>query len=80
MKVLANKLGPMLEKTHGQLPNGIYQEKKHLGCIVLTEEVIHQTKERKVGYILKIDFEKAYDVINRECLMETVKKRGFGPK
>lgn len=41
--------------------------------VVLTKETIHQVrKKRGQSYILKLDFEKAYDTVNCECLLEAM--------
>lgn len=49
--------------------------------IAVTGEVIHQIKKKRdQGYVLNLDFEKAYDSVNWECLMDVLEMRGFGPR
>lgn len=44
-------------------------------------EIIHNCKRTKVnGYLLKLDFQKAYDMVDWDCLQETLQFRGFGNK
>lgn len=38
------------------------------------------TKKRKPDLILKLDFVKAYDMVNWDYLIETMENRGFGIK
>lgn len=41
-------------------------------------EVLHETKkQKKVGITLKLDFEKAYDKVDWNCLFDCLKYRGF---
>lgn len=84
-KMLANRVGPVLQRYIGEYQtgfiSGFIHKRSILNGIVLTHEIIHQAKrERNVSYILKLDFEKAYDVVNWECLMEILKNKGFGPQ
>lgn len=51
-----------------------------LNGIVITHEDIQVKKERKKGFLLNLDFEKIYDRVNWECLLEVLKVRKFGPK
>lgn len=37
-------------------------------------------KRRMPGYILKVDFAKAFDLVDLEFLLDLLKARGFGPK
>lgn len=37
-------------------------------------------KRRMPGYILKVDFAKAFDLVDWEFLLDLLKARGFGPK
>lgn len=44
---------------------GFVKGKSILDGIVLTREVVHQVKkDKKRGFLLKLDFEKAYDRVN----------------
>ena len=47
--------------------------------MVTIKEVIQSVKRHKAsGYLRKLDFEKAYDTINWDCLLETLYLMGFG--
>jgi len=38
------------------------------------------TGKKQSGVILKIDFEKAYDKVRRDLLLQTLRVKGFSPK
>jgi hypothetical protein len=41
-------------------------------------EILHETKiRREVGVVLKLDFEKAYDKVHWEFLIQFLMKKGF---
>ena len=49
--------------------------------VVCATEVLHQVRVSKTkGILFKLDFEKAYDLINWEFLQEVLGARGFGEK
>ena len=49
--------------------------------IVTAQEVIQFTKRNRIpGYMLKLDFEKAYDMADWECIIESLQASGFCPK
>jgi hypothetical protein len=44
-------------------------------------EILHETKRKNLTWvILKLDFEKAYDKVNWDFLMECLRARGFDDK
>lgn len=44
---------------------GFIKGRNIMDGVVITQEVVHQMKKQnKEGFILKLDFEKAYDIVN----------------
>jgi hypothetical protein len=41
---------------------------------------MRQRQKKQIGVILKLDFEKAYDKVNWDFLMECLRARGFDDK
>jgi hypothetical protein len=53
--------------------------RNNMSNILALHEILHETKRRgKVGIVLKLDFEKAYDKVHWGFLMECLEQRGFG--
>lgn len=47
--------------------------------IAVAQEILHQCKKTKASdHLLKINFEKSYDMINWCCLKEAMQQMGFG--
>lgn len=64
----------------GDYLTGFIKGRSILDGIVITHEVVHQVrKDKKSGFLLKLDFEKAYNRVNWDCLLEVLKARKFGP-
>jgi hypothetical protein len=52
-----------------------------LESVVTAHAILHSVHQsKKKGFILKLDYEKAYDKVNWQFLLEILEKRGFGPK
>jgi hypothetical protein len=52
-----------------------------LESVVIAHEVIHSVHQSKQeGFILKVDYEKAYDKVNWKFLLGILEKRGFGKR
>ena len=52
-----------------------------LESVVTAHEAIHEVhKSREAGIVLKLDYEKAYDRLNWDFLVEMLTSRGFGAK
>jgi hypothetical protein len=49
--------------------------------VVTAHEVLHSVHHGKQqGYVVKLDYEKAYDKVNWMFLIDVLRKRGFGSK
>jgi hypothetical protein len=46
--------------------------------VVVLHETIHELKRKKQkGFILRLDFEKAYDKVNWDFLQQVLRMKGF---
>ena len=50
------------------------------GVMVLHETIYELHRKNLSGVIFKIDFEKAYDKVKRNFLLQTLRLKGFSPK
>jgi hypothetical protein len=49
-----------------------------INSVLALREILHETKiKRKVGVLLKLNFEKAYDKVNWDFLLQCLSKRSF---
>jgi hypothetical protein len=49
--------------------------------VVAAHEIIHDVAHSsQSGFIFKLDYEKAYDKVNREFMFEMLESRGFSPR
>jgi hypothetical protein len=52
-----------------------------LESVVIAHEIMHSIyKSKEPGVIIKLDYEKAYDKVNLDFLMEILKTKGFSEK
>lgn len=60
---------------------GFIVDRNILEGVATSQEIIHQRKKSKSnGFLLKLDFKKAYDIVDWECLQDTLRLGGFGNK
>lgn len=59
--------------------NAFIKHRNIMDGILTLHEVLHHTqRQKKCGVVLKLDFEKAYEKINLDFLLEYHRNRGFG--
>jgi hypothetical protein len=52
-----------------------------LESVVVAHELLHSiNKSKEPGVVIKLDYEKAYDRVNLDFLMDILRARGFGEK
>lgn len=80
-KVLANRLKIHLHYIIGESQAAFIGGKQILDGVLIANEVIHSWKNNSQGgLILKIDFERAYDCVSWDFLLDLHTKMGFGEK
>jgi hypothetical protein len=80
MKVIANRLKPLLQEIISLKQGGFVKGRKILDGIIVAHESIHSLKTSgHPGMIIKLDLAKSYDRINWDFLREMLGGFGFDP-
>ena len=78
-KVLDNRAAPYTDVMFSKHQNAFIKNRHIMDGIMSLHEILHYTHIRKkVGIVIKLDFEKAYDKVNWEFLLQSLENRGFG--
>jgi hypothetical protein len=78
---LANRLQKVIMKLIHKNQYGFIKERSIQDCIAWSFEYLYLCKKsRKEMVILKLDFEKAFDKIEHEVIMDIMAHMGFGNK
>ncbi|KAJ0787048.1 putative RNA-directed DNA polymerase [Helianthus annuus] len=77
-KVLANRLKPVIQNLIAEEHTGFLTNRSIMdGPLVLNELIAWMKKNRKSGFILKVDIEKAYDSVSWAFLESILSQLGF---
>jgi hypothetical protein len=80
-KVLTNRLARCITSVISELQYGFIKGRYIMDGVLSLHEIIHEVKRKKQnGVIFKVDFEKAYDKVNRNFLHNMMIRKGFGDK
>ncbi|GJV91519.1 putative RNA-directed DNA polymerase, partial [Tanacetum coccineum] len=78
-KILAERMKKVICKVIGEEQNAFIQGRYILdGGLIATEACEYLKKEKKKAFLLKVDFEKAYDSVN--FIQNTLLQMGFGER
>lgn len=81
LKILANKFKKFLPNLVAEEQSAFVQGRNISESILITNEIAHSIQNSHTkGLILKLDFEKAFDMVNWEFLLQTLNSMGFGVK
>lgn len=81
LKVLATRLAGHLDALISDTQTGFIKGRQASESILLVKEVSHSIQKRRCGgSILKLDFEKAFDTVNWDFLVQVMDKMNFDPK
>jgi hypothetical protein len=80
-KALNNRLELLFDKLLAQNQTTFVKGKYILESVVSTHEIIYGSiKDKEKGLVLKLDYEKIYDRVDRQFLEEMLSSRVFGTK
>uniref|UniRef100_A0A8I6XWR9 Reverse transcriptase domain-containing protein n=1 Tax=Hordeum vulgare subsp. vulgare TaxID=112509 RepID=A0A8I6XWR9_HORVV len=80
-KVLTIRLEPHVDILFSRHQNAFIKNRDIMDGIMSLHEILHHTyAKNKKGIVLKLDFEKAYDKVNWEFLLDCHSKRNFDPR
>ena len=81
-KVIARRLGAVMPLLIPVNQNGLIKGRSILDAVRTIDDVLEIGKimmQNESGFLLAIDFEKAFDSLNHEFLYQVLQKMGFGP-
>ena len=77
-KILANRLKPLLSKVISEEQTGFVPGRSILDGIITIQETIHSAqKTKKACMFMKLDIQKAYDMVDWRFLCKTLEAFGF---
>ncbi|KAJ9562034.1 hypothetical protein OSB04_007194 [Centaurea solstitialis] len=80
-KVLAERMKSVLVNVISNVQSAFLKGRSILdGILVANETISYLKSSRKKGLIFKVDFEKAYDSVSWEFLLDLLEQMGFGRK
>ncbi|KAK2644720.1 hypothetical protein Ddye_019915 [Dipteronia dyeriana] len=80
-KVLASRLKKVMDFIISLCQMTFVMGRQIVDSFVITGEIIHSWKKSNLGgLVVKLDFGKAYDIVDHEFLFEILSRMGFGSK
>ena len=81
LKILATRLAAHLDSLVSETHSGFIKGRQASESILIVKEVVHSIQSNKCkGLVLKLDFEKAFDSVRWDFLIETMEAMNFDPK
>ena len=79
-KALAARLATVVPKIVGESQVGFVKGRNVANLIREIDDILEHHREHEVaGYVVSLDFRKAFDCLSTPFLFQTLKKMGFGP-
>lgn len=81
LKVMANRLRKVIPNIVLEEQSSFMKGRNITDSVLITIEVAHSLQTKAVeGFILKLDFEKAFNSVNWEFLIHSMEQIGFGDR
>lgn len=78
---MTNRVSPFGQRLLSPCQSAFVQGRFIVESVVMAHEAIHEVHSSgRHGVVLKLDYEKAYDRVNWDFLVEMLTSRGFGNK
>jgi hypothetical protein len=75
------RLTPYAEKLISNTQTAFNPGRYILEGVIILHEILHELRMKKLkGIVLKLDFEKAYDKVQWEFIMDVMRKKNFPEK
>ena len=79
-KAMTNRVSPIGHRLLAPCQSAFVRGRFKRESVVTAHEVLHSTyKSGNPGLVLKLDYEKAFDKVNLDFLIEILEKRNFNP-
>jgi hypothetical protein len=79
--VLTLRLNAVISKVISDAQTAFIPKRYILDGVLIVHEVLHELRvKKKMGIILKLDFEKAYDKVNWKFLQDVLRRKNFDQK
>ena len=80
-KVATSRINSVADHLISPTQTAFMRGRNILEGVVILHETIHELhRKNQNGVIIKIDFEKAYDKVRWDFLLQTLRMKGFSPK
>ena len=80
-KIMSARLRKVLPRLIGDTQTAFVAGRQILDGAMIANEVVHHLKQKKkAGVLMKLDFQKAYDIVSWESLELVLEAMGFGSR
>jgi hypothetical protein len=80
-RVLTSRVGLVADRLIASNQTAFIKGRYILESVVTAHETLHSVHQSKQeGFVMKLDYEKEYDKVSWEFMLEVLEKRGFGGK
>ncbi|XP_039146809.1 uncharacterized protein LOC120284053 [Dioscorea cayenensis subsp. rotundata] len=80
-KILATRLSKVIDRLVDHSQSAFIKGRSIMDNVVAAEEIIFSLQKRRLdGNIAKVDFARAFDMVDWDFLLELLEARGFGPR